>query len=505
MALKRAVTRYGKVEGVSGRCPEYTVFRGIPYAKPPVGAYRWRAPEPPEPWEGVYPAGRFKGICPQVRESSAFYTRESGPNRETLTEDCLYLNIWTPAKSPEEKLPVILWIHGGANVTGFGHETSFDGEGFCRRGVLLVTFNWRVNIFGWMVSRELMEENDRGVCGNYGVLDQIAALRFVRENISAFGGDPENITIAGESAGASAVMNLCSTPLTAGMFRHAVMESGGGFDLFTSFGMRKMEEACEETSLKRLLKVETIAEARQLSAEELICRISRPEAAGAYLPMPVVDGYVFPKSVTRTALDDECSRVDYIIGYNGDETHMYEPDLSREHFLEEVREEYGAYAEAYLSLCEFMESEEAFAEYRKYQSAEILKTGAAVMGELMDRQGHPVYLYCFERKLPGDDAGAYHSADLWYVFQTMGRNWRTFSEQDYRLSEEIADRWAAFAKTGTPNTDSYADWRPYTREEPMEMVFDGAGKMRALKENARVTFRKDYVLGQHADEKRKRV
>ena len=498
MGLEVVTTRYGKIKGIEKDGGAYTVFKGIPYAEPPIGENRWRPPKPPKGWDGVYQAEHFGGICPQVKDGSDFYLQECGPNEEILSEDCLYMNIWTPAQRADEKLPVILWIHGGANVTGYGHEKMFDGKGFCEQGVILVTFNWRVNIFGWLVNEELIKESERRICGNYGVLDQIAALDFVRENIAAFGGNPDNITIGGESAGSSAVMNLCSTPLARGKFKNAIMESGGGFDLFTSFGMRDMEEACRKTSLEKLLGVKTLAEARALSAEELLERIGRPEAAGEYWPLTVVDGYVFPKTIARTALDDECSKVNYLLGYNGDETHMYEPDFERNHFIKEMEEEYGPYAKDYFALCDFLEEKEKFEEYMKRRNGEILKTGAVVLADLMDSQGHPLYLYCFDRKMPGDDAGSYHAAELWYVFKTLDRNWRTFTEKDYSLSDEMAKRWAMFAKTGVPNAEGCEEWKPYTKEEPYTMVFDLESGMKNLGENQRVIFRKEFVLGQKA-------
>ena len=204
MAMHFADTESGRVQGVSGNDPRITVFKGMPFAAPPVGKNRWRAPQPVENWEGIYRADRFRGRCPQERQSP-FYYRNCGEPFEEADEDCLYLNVWTPAESPEEKLPVFLWIHGGANVTGWGHFPFVDGEGFAKRGVIFVSFNWRVNVFGWLTHPELDAENERHVSGNYAVLDQIQALKWVRNNIAAFGGDPDNITVAGESAGGSSV------------------------------------------------------------------------------------------------------------------------------------------------------------------------------------------------------------------------------------------------------------------------------------------------------------
>ena len=492
MAIHFADTENGRVQGVPGNDPRISVFKGMPFAAPPVGKNRWKAPQPVKDWEGVYQADRFRGRCPQAQPDD-FYLFNCGEPFEEADEDCLYLNVWTPAESPEEKLPVFLWIHGGANVMGWGHFPFVDGEGFAKRGVIFVSFNWRVNVFGWLTHPELDMENERHVSGNYGVLDQIAALRWVRRNIAAFGGDPENITVAGESAGGSSTMNLCCTPPTRGMFRHASMHSGGGWDLFVSNSVPSLAQSEAATDLKRLFGVDSIAQARELPPEELIRRASRPEAAGAYIPSHVVDGWVFTKTNRRSCLEGEMHPVDYIIGYTGEETHMYEIAPDRQLFLDGVQAEYGEHAGEYLALCDFLKDDDAFKEHLRVRSAEMLKTGALAFAETMERYGNPVYMYCFSHSLPGEDGGSFHSCELWYQFETLNRSRRPFTGKDYDLAVTMADYWTDFCKTGNPNGGGRPEWSKYTKVQPLVLHLDTPTEMRPFELTPRIRFRKDWI------------
>lgn len=224
-------TKQGAVKGFCSEDKQTVVFRGVPYAQPPVGDLRFRRPQEHEPWEGVRDCTRFSAVCPQADlRGMDLYGKEFYDGEEVvMNEDCLYLNIWTPAGSTEKSgLPVLFWIHGGAFMHGHGSEKEFDGEGFAKKGVILVTINYRVNAFGFFAHPDLEAENAERVSGNYGILDQIFALRWVRENIAAFGGDPEKITIFGQSAGCMSVQTIISSPLSAGMVRGAVLQSGGG-------------------------------------------------------------------------------------------------------------------------------------------------------------------------------------------------------------------------------------------------------------------------------------
>jgi para-nitrobenzyl esterase len=380
-------------------------------------------------------------------------------------------------------------------VTGYGHSAQFDGEGLAKRGVILVTFNWRVNIFGWLAHSDLSKESEKHISGNYAILDQVAALNWVQNNITAFGGDPGNITIGGESAGASSTQLMSMTPLSMGSFQNAIMQSGGGFDLFTSKMVFGLDEAEKNTDLQRALGVSTIKEARQLDPMEIIRRINRPEAAGAYLPLPVSDGYVLPGTMAEIAQENRYHKINYMIGYTADETGMYDFPFDREGFIRDQQNEYGIYAEEYLKRCDFLYDDDAMRAHLRIRNAEILKTGALVWAELLENQNNkPAFVYCFSRRLPGDEAGAYHSSELWYLFQTLNRNWRPFTGDDYNLSALMADYWSSFVKTGNPNGQNHPNWSPYTKTSPLTMELSFESGMRDLGENTRVNFRKNFVL-----------
>lgn len=496
MVLKQVVTSHGVVRGMPGGDPTVIVFRGIPYAAPPVGRRRWTAPEPPQPWQGVRDAYTFGPACPHRRDESGSLAHEVARGDVVSDEDCLYLNVWTGAETEDDRLPVLFWIHGGANERGYGHEPQFDGEGLARRGVILVTFNWRTNIFGWLTHPELSAESPDGTSGNYALRDQIAALSWVRQNIAAFGGDPDKITVAGESAGGSSTQLLAMTPATAGMFRTAIMQSGGGFDLFTTKMVASQAAAERRTDLRRALGVDTIAEARALDADEVVRRVCRPEAVGSYLPLPVDDGVILPGTMADIALSGRFHDVTYVIGYTVDETGMYDvADTSRDAFVTEVRGEYGDRAESYLALCEFLDDPDELAAHLRHRAAEVLKTGALVWAELLERLGRrPAYVYRFARRLPGDDLGAYHSGELWYLFETLRRNWRPFTGADHELATLMADYWASIVRTGDPNGADRPAWLPYTSASPLSLDLDLETSMRALGEAPRETFRKHFVL-----------
>ena len=496
MAMHQATVKNGVLEGVPGGNPAVTVFKGIPYAAPPVGELRWRPPQPAADWEGVRRAYTFRGICPQlILPEDHPLAADNPPPFEEISEDCLYLNVWTPAKSPEEKLPVLYWIHGGANVGGFGHMSAFDGEGFAKRGVILVTFTWRVNIFGWLVHPELSAESDRHISGNYAVMDQIAALTWVRENIAAFGGDPDCITVAGQSAGASSTQLLCTTPLTRGMIKRAIMQSGGGFALFSSHDFLTLQQAEATVDLKRALGVSTIEEARKLDSSEISSRIFSPKAAGAYLPMPVADGYVFPKTMAEMILEGDYHQIQYMIGCTCDETAMYIFPEDRELFLADQRTEYGDAAKDYLALCDFLNDDAAFRYHLKYRSAEMLQTGIDVWTTVIEKHGTtPPYVYSFNRRVPGDDLGAFHSCELFYQFETLDRTRRAYTGEDYELSKQMAAYWSNYIKTGSPNGPGLTEWTTYTTAAPAVMQLKPGPHMGWLEGNPRMEFRKNFIL-----------
>lgn len=440
--MKDIKVKQGRIAGVE--LDGYTLFKGVPYAKPPVGALRWRAPQDPEPWDGVYQADKWP--CRSMQESGGgptdFFDKEFYDAPEYLTavsEDSLYLNIWTPAKGAGEKLPVAFWIHGGALLGGFGHEKEFDGAAYCRRGVILVTINYRLGPIGFLVHPWLSEENKAeglpAVSGNYGILDQIAALKWVRENIEAFGGDPDNITIFGQSAGCMSVQTLASSPLTKGMISKAILQSGVGlsYDHALSVAEREGVEFAANAGVNSLEEMRALSCEQVLAAAGPIIERSFPTMRLAYTP--VIDGVVLGDGYDAAMELGKIHDIPYIVGSTMNDIATDRDEIAK-----------GNRGKVY--------------------------EGCQKWGrELLNNGRSPAYLYYFTRKLPGDDAGAFHSCELWYMFGTCDRCWRPFTEGDRALSERMVDYWTNFMKTGDPNGGDLPRWEP-CRDDGGIMIFD---------------------------------
>jgi para-nitrobenzyl esterase len=439
MSLIKVKVDGGFIAGVNASNSKVSIFKGIPYAAPPVGDLRWRAPKPVVAWEGVRKCDKFSSIAVQgdsgLNPFAIFYNKEFYTEKMPVSEDCLYLNVWTPAESASDKLPVMLWIHGGGFGGGYGHEKEFDGEGFARKSVILVTINYRLGIFGFLAHPELSAESENKVSGNYGILDQIAALKWVRENIEAFGGNPENITIFGQSAGAKSVETLICSPLTKGAINKAIMQSGGGINAIeSSMSLSDAEKIGLEICSS--FKVSSIQEMRKLPAEDIQKQIVhfRPSNvnAGPLFFTPNTDGYVLPADTPKMIIEGKHHDIPYLLGYNLSETEGFKT---------------------------MMPGVTAFAE----KQAELGRK--------------PAYVYCFDRKLPGDDAGSFHSAELWYVFETLHRCWRPFEDVDRKLSNIMSAYWANFARFGNPNGDSLPLWEGFTCESPSIMQLGNTTEM----------------------------
>ena len=429
MALLKVKVKEGWLQGMPAANQMFSVFRGVPFAEPPVGNLRWKDPQPKKPWDGIRNCYIFPAIAMQERLPSEggnrLAAREFYVGDLQCSEDCLYLNIWTPAKSREEKLPVAIYIHGGGHQTGYSYLNCYDGEGFCKRGIIMVTIPYRLNVFGYLCHPELTAEG--GTPGNYGVKDQLAAIRWVKENIAAFGGDPENITLFGQSGGASSVDNLCVLPLARGLFQRAIMQSGGGIRPVYSFWSSSVERAEEAgAAFLKELGVSSIKEARACDSESILAAYSRlqrkklreeePEpmvpSMGYVRFSPLDDGKIFPKQVTEYYRSGDYPQLDYMLG-----------STNGEHWETTIQNL-------------------AFAE----RNAEL---------------GYkPCYLYYFTYVPPGADR-AHHSVEHHYVFQTLNRSYRPYAGKDWDLSNELADYWANFMRTGNPNTPGQDLWKPY--------------------------------------------
>lgn len=436
-------TKYGKLSGVAQGDVE--VFKGIRYAKPPVGALRFAPPQEPECWEGVLAADKWGNTCMQGgQQPGSFYHKEfySVPEfNPPRSEDCLFLNVWTPVKTGGEKLPVAFWIHGGAFMGGYGSELEFDGEEFGRQGIVLVTINYRCGVFGFFSSRELSAEQG-GTSGNYGILDQIAALRWVRENIAAFGGDPNNITIFGQSAGAMSVQTLVSSPFTKGMIRRAILQSAGGYRTGINRDRTQSMAEAEGADLMASLGTDTLADLRAMSAEDLLMKsfaaafAGMAKGTGGLMFTPVLDGKVLIDAYDSTIEKGLTHDIDYMIGSTRNDLTVT-PELL----------EKGEKSKLYNGCINW--------------SLEQQK-----LGRKAD------YVYYFTRMMPGDDAGAFHSSELWYIFHTLGRCWRPLTDADYDLSRRMVGYWSNFMRTGDPNGAGLPVWEPCTPANPNVLVLD---------------------------------
>lgn len=436
-------TKYGKMSGVD--MGDYVEYRGVPYAQPPVGELRWRAPVEPKAWDGVFEADTYPARCMQEKQEDALYKKEfyADPAFDRKdAEDCLYINIWTPKEPGNQPYPVAFWIHGGAFLGGYATEQEFDGEAYCRRGVILVSVEYRCNIFGFLAHPWLGAENESGRSGNYGILDQIAALKWVYENIGAFGGDPHNITVFGQSAGAMSTQTLISSPLTENMIAKAILQSGGGYrnGLNRDDMTLKFQEELGELFVKAA-GAKTLEELRALPAENAISLIPAffaeafPKAKGLFL-VPTFDDYVLSEGYDALIDQMKIKDIPYMLGSTADDI-MVTPEMKE-------KGEQGPLYEGCLNF-----------------SRKLAEAG-----------GGPVWNYYFTRTLPGDDAGAFHSSELWYMFGTLKRCWRPMTEADFALSGQMLDYWTNFMKKGDPNGEGLAEWRPCRGEAENIRIFD---------------------------------
>ena len=446
--MQTVETKSGKISGVQEA--GYTVFKGIPYAKPPVGDLRWKAPEPVEPWNGVFRADHFRARGWQPDDTADTDGKEvpywktkllkeyydDPAYQAEMSVDSLYLNIWTPAQAPGEKLPVAFWIHGGGFGSGWSWEKEFDGEAYCKRGVILVTIAYRLGMWGNLAHPWLNEENLCHVSGNYGILDQIAALKWVYENIENFGGDKDNITIFGQSAGAMSSQYLVSTELTGNMIAKAIFQSGGAHhnEALTGATWEKTLEIGTEFVAGTGAK--SLAELRAMPADELerLTEEFSEQKQEGILFLPVVDGYVFTEDTTECLNNGHVKKIPYMLGTTENDLFVT-PDMLKT----------GKKSILYQGCLEW-----------------------SMMTEKLWNQ--PSYVYYFTHHLPGDDWGAFHGAELWYMFGTLDRCWRPFGPDDRRLCDDMLRYWTDFMKTGRPAEDE--EWRPCRAEDPFIKILD---------------------------------
>jgi para-nitrobenzyl esterase len=450
-------TDQGKVQGKMSADGQARDFLGIPFAAPPVGSLRWKPPQPAAKWQGVRQATSFGSRCMQQERFDDMVFRDPGES-----EDCLTLNVWAPAASSKGKLPVMVWIFGGGFNGGGTSEPRQDGEHLTRKGVLVVSMNYRLGIFGFFASAELAAEDPHHASGNYGLMDQLACLQWVRRNIKAFGGDPDNVTIFGESAGSFAVSAQVASPLAQGLFVHAIGESGGAFASKTlNFPPLEKAEKQDEDYFKSVRSDSSLAALRAASSAEIL-EVAARKDPGTPRFGPDIDGYFLPKSIPAIYAAGQQAHVPLLAGWNRDEHHTTE-DLRAT-----AEKEFGPRAEDFLKLYHGDGDAEARRAANDFAGDNFLVYSTwAWLEAQVKTGGSPVYRYLFAQPSPGDpfhpvSAGAFHSDEIEYVFGNLDlRHGAKFTPEDYKLSELMQNFWTNFARTGDPNGGELPHWPSY--------------------------------------------
>lgn len=515
----------GQLAGVAGYDPSVTVFKGIPYAAPPVGDLRWRAPQPAASWQGVKQADQFGAICPQ----------ELRPDDKTpMDEDCLTANVWTAAKLSNERRPVLVWIYGGAFAAGSGSQNTFDGEGLARKGVVVVTFNYRVGALGFLATPELSRESGHNASGNYGLLDDIALLQWVKQNIAAFGGDPDQVTIAGQSAGAGSCGFLSMSPLAKGLFKRAILESHARY-------ARDLELRYLSVSLRQLASAETagtefaasrgahsLAELRAMPWEKLIVSGNMPDesvytGSPAKPPLfrPVVDGWVLPHGYSETYALGAQNNVSIIAGNNKDETGavpetafatlrasgnpprpgMPHVNVTLADFQAAARTKFGDMADEFLKLYPASNDDEA-ALQNNAAARDNSRVSTYMWGTDWTKSNKlPVYTYFWTHAMPGpghDLRGAYHGSEINFVFNNLYATDAPWTNEDHQIADTMSSYWANFIKTGNPNGKGLPDWPAYDASKPRVMALGDQWGPIPVTNEARLDFWKRFFAKQVA-------
>lgn len=459
-------------------------YKGIPFAAPPAGDRRWKAPAPVIPWDGVRDATAFGPECAQAPypAGSMYY---SAPQKQS--EDCLCLNVWTSARANERR-PVMVWIHGGALTRGSGANRAYDGSALAKKGVVVVTLNYRLGPFGYFAHPELTAESPQKASGNYGVLDQIAALKWVQKNISRFGGDPGQVTIFGESAGSWSVNVLVASPLAKGLFHRAIGQSGGSFGPGAYLKEDRNGIASAEkvgSAFAKALGADSLKALREIPAEKIV-EIFNSDAEGRkFRTQPNVDGWVLPDEIRSIFAQGKQNDVPVIVGSNADEmTTLTAPAMApktMEEYRRRVETMYGDAIKEFDSLYPAKDETEIAKAYlgalRDVTFTLPMRTWARMTGT--GKSG--AWLYFFSRVPPNPNSkylGAYHAAEITYVFGNLNRANSMLESTDFKLSETMSNYWVNFARTGNPNGDGLPQWTRYDREAEWYLDFGETVQLR---------------------------
>lgn len=456
-------TDTGMLSGAVAPGSDVRAFKGIPFAAPPVGDLRWKAPKPAAKWEGVKAATEFGPVCMQG---------SGGGGSQKMGEDCLYLNVWTGAKSANEKRPVMVWIYGGGYNTGSGSQAMYDGEALAKKGAVVVTLNYRLGVFGFFSYPELTKESDRRGAANFGVMDSIAALKWVQKNIAAFGGDPKRVTIFGESAGAGLVANLMVTPQAKGLFERAIGESSA----WSTASLKRLDTLSEAeqagTKYAEALGAKSLAELRAKPADVIL--------KGGRGVGPIVDGWLIPEDPSKVFAEGKQTEVPVLTGSNRDESFGGNPRDAAQ-FIEQARKKYGDMADAFLKLYPAATDEQA-RESAFYSGRDEMAFVMRNWARLAAKPGKvKSYVYYFTEQppvvpgakgpfAPGPHGSATHVSEVLYVFNHLDKS-RTWTDADRQVADNMSSYWVNFAATGDPNGKGMAKWPVYDGTLKTPMIF----------------------------------
>jgi para-nitrobenzyl esterase len=462
------MTAAGEVSGALSADSTVRIYKGVPYAAPPVGELRWKAPQPVKPWSGVLKADKFPPSPIQGKPAPfMMWTEEFITPEEPLSEDCLYLNIWTAAKTPQHKLPVLVWIHGGGFVSGSGACAVYDGEALAKEGIVYVSINYRLGVFGYLAHPDLTKESPYHASGNYAVLDQIEALKWIKENIASFGGDPDKVTIAGQSAGSFSVQTLVASPLAKGLFRGAIAQSGASFNRM-SMKLAAAEKA--GLALTEKAGVSSINDLRKMSADKVFS-LTNEIPRGSFLP--IIDGYVIPDDMRNIFVNKKHNDVALMAGWvTGDAALAVGTVQPAEKFKEFAANTYGDKKDDFLKI--FPASDDLEAK-RSQEKLAIMNFAAFTNHLWAALNSSKSYLYQFSY-VPTDkpgfpNYGAFHTSDVPFALRTLTLWDRPWREVDYAVEKTMSSYWINFVKTGNPNGVSLPEWKNYDKQHGYILEF----------------------------------
>jgi para-nitrobenzyl esterase len=494
----------GLISGTPGWGWNVREFRGIPYAAPPTGSLRWRPPQRVIPWQGVRAADRFSPVC--MQQPRPINQRDWNEGLIRTSEDCLYLNVWTPAGSNTERLPVMVYIYGGGGVQGGASEPRYDGNAMAKKGVVVVSMNYRVNAFGWLAHPELTKESEHHASGNYGSLDQLAALQWVRKYIRQFGGDPEKVTLWGQSAGSQSVNVLCASPLARGLFRAAIGESGSAF----SFGRVMTLSDAEAAGVKfaESAGASSLADLRALPAEAILAAAVK---TGRGLPGAIVDGWFLPQDVYKIFASGKQNDGALLTGVTNDEGMAFmhfrsDPPATLAEYTEMAQAAFGNEADSFLKLYPAKTDADVKQAYHD-TCRDAFLAGQRTWARLQSTTGKSrVYLYLFSHVPPNPSGngnslpnyvGAIHTTELLYAFDNLRIKDLPWTDLDRKLAVILSSYWSNFGKRGDPNGPGLPNWTPYTPQDDQLLNIGDEFRMESIN-RAGMEF-----LAAHAEQRRR--